>query len=93
MVNDFPASAMSVHATEQHPLEAFLTDRSDAAFEQLVAEHLGLVYGCALRRTRNPELAEDIAQQVFTILARKAPRLNAGGGLDLPATGSVRFLK
>ncbi|HEX5223135.1 MAG TPA: sigma-70 family RNA polymerase sigma factor [Verrucomicrobiae bacterium] len=49
---------------------------SDSAFRELVSRYLDLVYSVAFRRTDgNAHLAEDIAQRVFTDLARKAGRL------------------
>jgi RNA polymerase sigma factor (sigma-70 family) len=48
---------------------------SEDAFRVLVSRHLGLVYHAALRQTRQPQLAEEIVQTVFTILARKAKRI------------------
>ena len=68
-------------ATERELLARYVADRSDQAFRGLVDYHLKLVFGCALRRTGNPGLAEEVAQNVFTILARKAPRLKVGSGL------------
>ena len=58
-------------------LEAYLRDRSEAAFGDLVRRHLNLVYATALRRCEGREdLAGDIAQTVFIDLARKAPGLS-----------------
>ena len=48
---------------------------SDPAFAGIVARHTDLVYSAALRQTGSPELAREIAQSVFTDLARKAPEL------------------
>jgi RNA polymerase sigma factor (sigma-70 family) len=51
---------------------------SEEAFDQLIRRHLGLVYYCALRRTGDASLAEEVAQSVFTDLARKALTFNSG---------------
>lgn len=48
------------------------------AFTAVVSRHLGMVYHAALRQTRGPELAEEVAQTVFALLARKAGGLASG---------------
>jgi len=54
-------------------LRSFAAHRRQEDFTELVNRHLGLVYRAALRRTNgDAHLAEDIAQQVFTELARSA---------------------
>jgi RNA polymerase sigma factor (sigma-70 family) len=45
---------------------------SDAAFREIVTRHTDLVYSVALRSVNSPDLAGDLAQGVFTDLARKA---------------------
>lgn len=59
-------------------LRRYVDDRSEAAFAELVQRHLSLVYYAALRRTGgDTHLAEDVAQGVFTALAREAGSLRA----------------
>lgn len=57
-------------------LRSYAEEGSDAAFTELVRRHVDLVYGAALRRTGDPHRAADVAQQVFTKLARGARKLS-----------------
>ena len=53
-------------------LRQFAASRSEAAFAALVARHLNHVHTVAWRVTRRPDLAADVAQQVFARLAQRA---------------------
>lgn len=57
-------------------LQRFFSARDECSFEQLVTRHVNLVFSAALRILQNDHAAaEDVAQQVFVDLARKAGSL------------------
>lgn len=59
-------------------LQHFNRDRSEAAFRELVRHHSPLVYATALRRLNGDRsAAQDVMQEVFTLLVRKAAALEA----------------
>lgn len=57
-------------------LRRFAATGDAEAFAALVHRHSAMVRGVALRRTEDSALAEEVAQTVFAILARKAARLS-----------------
>lgn len=57
-------------------LRRYAEEGSQAAFNEVVRRHVDLVYGAALRRMGgDPHRAAEVAQQVFTALARDAQKL------------------
>src|SRR3569833_419986 len=54
---------------------SFAREGSEFAFRSLVVRHVDLVFATALRQTGDHGVAEEITQNVFIALARKAPRL------------------
>ena len=64
---------------DQQLLKGYADNGSEDAFSDLVARYVNLVHSAALRRTGGDlELAKDVAQLVFTDLARKARSLPKG---------------
>src|SRR6266566_1768343 len=66
---------MSV-STDCELVAAYAARGSENAFRALVTRHVNLVYATALRQVGDAGIAEEITQNVFIALARKAPRLS-----------------
>ena len=63
--------------TDAELLVRYSTQKSDVAFAELVQRHVGMVYSAALRQLGgDTHLAQDVTQEVFTALARKAHKLS-----------------
>ena len=53
-------------------LRDYARDGSEQAFRRLVERHIDFVYATALRQIGNVQLAQDVTQAVFIVLAEKA---------------------
>src|ERR1051325_3440297 len=53
-------------------LRRFVQERDEAAFSDLVRSHLDIVFATALRKVGEAGTAQEVAQNVFVALARKA---------------------
>lgn len=64
---------------DEQLLRRYADDGDPAAFGELVGRHIGFVYAAARRQVGgDAHLAEDVAQAVFILLARR-PRKALGG--------------
>jgi DNA-directed RNA polymerase specialized sigma24 family protein len=57
-------------------LREYADHGAEAAFAEIVARHTNLVYSAALRQVNSPDIAAEIAQNVFAALARGARSLS-----------------
>jgi len=66
---------MESAAPDRELVSTYAREGSEAAFRALVARHVNLVFAAAFRQVGDSGVAEEITQNVFVALARKAPRL------------------
>jgi RNA polymerase sigma factor (sigma-70 family) len=62
-------------------LQRFTRQGEQSAFADLVRRHLDLVFATALRKVEDPDAAQEVAQNVFAALARKAWRFASDDSL------------
>ena len=79
MVN---ARKMLADEPDRELLNAYAREHSEDAFARIVRRHAGLVHGVAVRVLRDDGLAQDVGQEVFVRLAKRAPGID---GAALPA--------
>ena len=68
-------------STDQELLCAYVESQDEQAFARLIDRHLRLVFGTAFRLLSDRSTAEEVSQNVFITLARKAKQTSASGGL------------
>jgi RNA polymerase sigma factor (sigma-70 family) len=83
---------MNIPADDWRLLSAYVATKSHDAFGALVSRHIGLVYAAARRRVGHADLAEDVAQAVFMILAAKAGTIRQGTPLSLWLYNVTRYV-
>ena len=70
-----------MNETDLELLARYTGQHAEDAFAEIVRRHVDLVHSAALRQVRSSQLAEEVAQSVFTDLARQAARLTPGTNL------------
>src|SRR5262245_42053568 len=72
---DAPAGDSRPSPSDADLLYEYATSNSETAFVEIVRRHGDFVYSSALRQLNDHAMAQDVAQAVFIILARKASSL------------------
>src|SRR5437867_2359520 len=80
------------HMDDWQLIESYARDKSESAFHALVERYAGLVHSSALRQVQDAQLAQDVAQAVFILLARKAGTLRRGTVLPGWLFQTTRFV-
>jgi len=58
-------------------LKRYVADADESAFKALVERHLPVVYGVVLRHLHNPSVSQEVAQNAFIAVAKRALLLTA----------------
>ena len=72
-------------------LQEYALRGSQRAFAELVARHINMVHSAALRQVHDRHLAEDVAQAVFIILAKKANSIPSGALVSAWLLKAVKY--
>ena len=72
-------------------LAAYVRDGSERAFGEIVERYARLVYGIGFRKTGSVTLSEEITQNTFAVLARKAEHLKKRKTLGGWLVNTARF--
>ena len=75
-----------------HDLLSAYVEGNEQAFEVLVEKYFRMVHTVAARQTGDSHLAEEIAQSVFLILARKARGISSGSSIPGWLLRTTRFV-
>ena len=72
-----------VTMTDRRALANFVREADERAFAILVDRYADMIHGTALRKCGSIQLAEEVTQNVFSLLARKAAGLRSANALGV----------
>ncbi|MCB1097184.1 MAG: sigma-70 family RNA polymerase sigma factor [Verrucomicrobiae bacterium] len=75
-MSEEPSNDTDNRDSDRELLTKFARSEDEDAFRRLVQRHLGFVFHCAMRRLDDQQASEEVAQNVFAILSRKANKLS-----------------
>jgi len=79
------------HLTDDALLQCYINDRDRDALGELIQRYAGLVYASARRQVGDPDLAEDVMQNVFVTFARRAREIRSAAALGAWLLQTTRF--